>query len=72
MRTKGTARRSRNTAIGNPIKRAIRTEKEHTAALREIETLLDRNPGKGSTDYDRLELLSILVEAYEDETSESL
>jgi HTH-type transcriptional regulator/antitoxin HigA len=72
MPATATARRSGNKAIGNPIERAIRTEKEHNSALREIETLLDRNPRKGSTEYDRLELLSILVEAYEDENTETL
>jgi HTH-type transcriptional regulator/antitoxin HigA len=72
MRAKATATRQRNKAIGNPMKRAIRTEREHNSALREIETLLERKPGKGSAEYDRLELLSILVEAYEDENVEPL
>ncbi len=67
-----TAMRPRNTAIGNPIERAIRTEKEHNAALKEIESLLDSSPRKGSGEYDRLELLSILVEAYEDQYADSL
>lgn len=72
MPATATARRPRDNEIGNPIERAIRTEKEHNSALREIETLLDRNPRKGSAEYDRLELLSILVEAYEDEHAETL
>jgi HTH-type transcriptional regulator/antitoxin HigA len=66
------AGRPRNNGIGNPIERAIRSKGEHNSALREIETLLDHNPRKGSAEYDRLELLSILVEAYEDETIEPL
>lgn len=65
-----TAGRPRNNGIGNPIERAIRTEGEHNSALREIETILELNPRKGSAEYDRLELLSILVAAYEDETIE--
>ena len=72
MPATATARRPRNNAIGNPIERAIRTEREYNSALREIEALLDHNPRKGSGEYDRLELLSILVEAYEDENTEQL
>ena len=59
-------------AIGDPIQHAIRTEKEHNAALKEIEGLLDSSPRKGSEEYDRLELLSILVEANEDENIDNL
>jgi HTH-type transcriptional regulator/antitoxin HigA len=55
-----------------PTNRAIRTEKEYTAAIAEVEALLDADPKKGSADYDRLELLSILVEAYEDEHDEEI
>lgn len=72
MPATATAMRPRNKAIGNPIEHAIRTEKEHNAALGEIESLLDSNPRKGSGEYDRLELLSILVEAYEDENTDLL
>lgn len=72
MPATATAMRPRNKAIGDPIERAIRTDREHNSALREIETLLGRNPRKGSAEYDRLELLSILVEAYEDESIDPL
>jgi len=65
-----TARRAGHSVIGDPIEHAIRTLREYNSALREIETLLGRNPMKGSEEYDRLELLSILVEAYEDENIE--
>ncbi|MCP4545811.1 MAG: transcriptional regulator [bacterium] len=45
--------------------RPIRTEDEHEAALRRVEELLDATPG---TPYgDELELLILLIEAYEDE-----
>src|ERR1700693_1354442 len=72
MPATATAIRPRNKAIGNPIEHAIRTEKEHKEALEEIEGLLDSSPKKGSREYDRLELLSILVEAYEEENTAAL
>ena len=43
----------------------LRNEKEYRAAVREIDALLDADPG--SEAYDRLEFLSVLVAAYEDE-----
>jgi HTH-type transcriptional regulator/antitoxin HigA len=42
----------------------IKTEEEYQAALAEIDTLLDVE--EGSPEEERLELISILVEAYED------
>ncbi len=42
----------------------IRTEKEHRAALKEIERLWSARPG--SPEHDRLEVLGTLVEDYED------
>jgi HTH-type transcriptional regulator/antitoxin HigA len=45
----------------NPIK----TEADYEAALKEIERLFDAEPG--TPEGDRMEILSILVEAYEDE-----
>jgi HTH-type transcriptional regulator/antitoxin HigA len=45
----------------NPIK----TEADYEAALKEIERLFDAEPG--TPDGDRMEILSILVETYEDE-----
>jgi HTH-type transcriptional regulator/antitoxin HigA len=44
----------------------LRDEAEYDAAVREIEELLDEDPAPGSEDCDRLEFLSVLVEAYED------
>ncbi|MBA3646759.1 MAG: helix-turn-helix domain-containing protein [Gemmatimonadaceae bacterium] len=55
-----------------PTDRAIRTEKEYDAAVAEIDSLLDSGPKKGTADFNRLELLSILVEAYEDEHDEPI
>ena len=43
----------------------IKTEKDYDAALEEIEKLFDAEPG--TEEGDRLEILSTLVEAYEDE-----
>jgi HTH-type transcriptional regulator/antitoxin HigA len=45
----------------------LRTEREYEAAIAEIERLLDRDPAAGTSAFDRLELLSVLVEHYEDE-----
>lgn len=45
----------------------LRNDLEHEAALREIETLMDTDPAAGTPEYERLEFLSVLVEAYEDE-----
>ena len=45
--------------------RPIRTEAEYDSALSEIERLLDAAPG--TPDCDKLEVLAILVEAYEAE-----
>ena len=45
----------------------LRNAKEHRAAVAEIDRLLDVDPKRGTQSYDRLEFLSVLVEAYEDE-----
>jgi HTH-type transcriptional regulator/antitoxin HigA len=55
-----------------PIDRPIRTEKEYAASVAEIDALLDLDPRRGSAEFDRLELLSILVEAYENENDEPI
>ena len=43
----------------------IKTEKDYNSVLKEIETLFDAKPG--TMEGDRLEVLSTLVEVYEDE-----
>ncbi|HEX8671513.1 MAG TPA: hypothetical protein VF710_06475 [Longimicrobium sp.] len=43
----------------------LRTEEEYDAAIVEIERLLDLDPPPYSEDYERLEFLSVLAEAYE-------
>lgn len=47
--------------------RVLRTEAEFEAAVAEIDALLDADPAEGTEAYDRLEFLSVLVEAYEAE-----
>ena len=46
--------------------RPIRTEKEHAAALAEIERYFDREPEEGTPEADRFELLMLLIESYEE------
>lgn len=43
--------------------RPVRTDEEHVAALRTIESLWDAEPGTDA--YDQLDILTTLVEAYE-------
>lgn len=50
-----------------PVVRALRTEQDYNRALSEIAILLDSPHPEGSPKYERLKLLAILVEAYEDE-----
>ena len=44
----------------------LRNEEEYSAAIGEIDNLLDADSPSGSEDYERLEFLSVLVQAYED------
>ena len=43
----------------------LRNEEEYDTAVAEIDALLDTDPPHGSEAYDRLEFLSVLVQAYE-------
>lgn len=45
--------------------KVIRTEVQHLAYLQEVQELMARQPAAGSAEGDRLELLTVLVEAYE-------
>lgn len=47
--------------------RVLKTEAEYEAAVAEIDALLDADPAEGSEAYDRLEFLSVLVEAFDTE-----
>ena len=44
----------------------LRNEEEYDIAVAEIDTLLDTDPQPRSEAYERLEFLSVLVQAYED------
>lgn len=50
----------------------LRDEAEYHAAVMEIDSLLDQDVGAGTEGFDRLEFLSVLVEAYEDEHEPAL
>ena len=43
----------------------IRNEQDHRAALAELSAYFEREPGPGTEDGDRFEILLTLVEAYE-------
>ena len=51
----------------SPIEHPIRNDEEYNAIVREMDELLDGDYPEGSADDDRLELLSVLVQAYEAE-----
>ncbi|HEX8209610.1 MAG TPA: helix-turn-helix domain-containing protein [Longimicrobium sp.] len=53
------------TVIDMPAPRLLRTEEEYGAAVAEIDRLLDLDPRPYSEEYDRLEMLSLLVEDYD-------
>lgn len=54
------------TALDFTRPHVLRSAREYRAAVTEIDRLLDIDPRLGSADYDRLEFLSVLVQAYED------
>lgn len=45
--------------------RPIRTEEDYEAALREIARLMEAEPAEGTEEFDKLDVLSTLVEDYE-------
>lgn len=45
--------------------KVIRTEEQYLTYLREVQELVARQPAAGSAEGDRLELLTVLIEAYE-------
>ncbi|MEW5927995.1 MAG: helix-turn-helix domain-containing protein [Gemmatimonadota bacterium] len=53
------------TVIDIPAPHVLRTREEYAAAVAEIDRLLDLDPEPFSADSDRLELLALLMEAYE-------
>src|SRR6266540_645013 len=50
-----------------PVVHAIRNAQEFHTAVIELDALVDADPKPGTTAYDRMELLTILISAYEDE-----
>lgn len=57
------------TVIDIRTPRVLRTDDEYQAAVAEIDRLLDLDPRSGSEEYDRLEILSLLVEDYDSRNS---
>jgi HTH-type transcriptional regulator/antitoxin HigA len=53
--------------VRKPVLRPIRTRGEFHDAVRELDALANANPKEGSAAYDHMELLTILIAAYEDE-----
>ncbi|HEX2189217.1 MAG TPA: helix-turn-helix domain-containing protein [Longimicrobiaceae bacterium] len=53
------------TVIDIPTPHVLRTLEEYAAAVAEIDRLLDLDPQPHSEDFDRLEMLSLLVEDYD-------
>lgn len=51
--------------------RVIRSDDEYKAALAEVERLIDRNPPARTPDADRLEILTVVVQNYEQQRIES-
>ena len=45
----------------------LRNNAEYDAAVAEMDALIDRDPPRGSPESDRLEFLSVLVEAYDED-----
>lgn len=62
-----TAQRVVRKTSAAPIEHPIRTKGEYNAIVAEMDALLDADHAEGTPEYDRLELLSVLVEAYEAE-----
>lgn len=50
-----------------PVVHAIRNGKEFHAAVIELDALIDADPREGTIAYDRMELLTILIGAYEEQ-----
>ena len=51
----------------DPVVRPIRNPKDFEQAVNELDYLADLDPKEGTPEYDRMELLSILIAAYEED-----
>ena len=56
-----------NAALDFTKPHVLRNAREYKAAVEEIDKLLDLDPKRGTEAHERLEFLSVLVQAYEDE-----
>jgi HTH-type transcriptional regulator / antitoxin HigA len=66
MTTTRTARPTRKVAA-RPIDKPIRSRTALNEAIGELDSLIDQNPKEGTAAYDRMELLAVLIGAYEAE-----
>ena len=55
-----------NTMLDFTKPHVLRNQKEYDAAVSEVDRLLDEEPAPESEAYERLEFLSVLIQAYED------
>ena len=58
------------TPLDFAIPHVLRNKREFKTAVAEIDQLLDLDPKKRTPEYERLEFLSVLVEAYERDRTE--
>jgi HTH-type transcriptional regulator/antitoxin HigA len=49
------------------VTHVIRSEEEYDVFAAEVDRLLEQDPREGTPAHDRLELLTVLIEAYDDE-----
>ena len=53
--------------MARPIQRPIRSRAEFEQVVEELDHLIDVNPKTGTEEHDRMELLALLINAYEAE-----
>jgi HTH-type transcriptional regulator/antitoxin HigA len=66
MTTTISVRRARK--VPRPIDKPIRNRRAYDEAQAELDAIVDDNPAEGTHAHDRMELLAILIQAYEAET----
>jgi HTH-type transcriptional regulator/antitoxin HigA len=54
--------------VARPIEKPIRTRADYRAMQAELDALIDADPKEGTPRHDRMELLAILIAAYEEDT----
>lgn len=60
-----TAARVTRKVTPRPIDKPIRSKIALAEAIEELDSLIDQNPKEGTSEYDRMELLAVLIGAYE-------